>query len=285
MGGIAALAQQDPFSTLFMTNPFVLNPALAGTNNYFQVISSNRFQWVGFSDAPITNSLSVYGPLVKQPMGWGGTICYDVAGPISMGSVHGSYAYHYNINEDMKISGGLNLGMIQYKIDYAKIEVPDEGDPIMNSKESYYLPDANVGFYLWTSTYHAGVVFRHVLNNKIKIGDDPTGESRLKTHFYITGGYKYYINREWALEPSIVIKKVWPAPVQVDFNARVWYRNMMWGGISYRSQEAISILLGYTWERKIYIGYAYEVVLNPLGAHNFGSHEIMLGYRFNDIKD
>ena len=109
MGGIAALAQQDPLSTLFMTNPFVLNPALAGTNNYFQVISSNRFQWVGFSDAPITNSLSVYGPLVKQPMGWGGTICYDVAGPISMGSVHGSYAYHYNINEDMKVSGGLNL--------------------------------------------------------------------------------------------------------------------------------------------------------------------------------
>lgn len=285
MGGIAALAQQDPLSTLFMTNPFVLNPAIAGTNNYFQVISSNRFQWVGFSDAPITNSLSVYGPLVKQPMGWGGTISYDVAGPISMGSIHGSYAYHYNINEDMKISGGLNLGMIQYKIDFAKIEVPVEGDPVMNAKESYYLPDANVGFYLWTSTYHAGVVFRHVLNNKIKIGDDPTGESRLKTHFYITGGYKYYINREWALEPSIVIKKVWPAPVQLDFNARVWYRNMIWGGISYRSQEAISILLGYTWERKIYIGYAYEVVLNPLGAHNFGSHEIMLGYRFNDIKD
>ena len=73
------------------------------------------------------------------------------------------------------------------------------------------------GFTSWTSTYHAGIVFRHVLNNKIKIGDDPTGESRLKTHFYLTGGYKYYINREWALEPSIVIKKVWPAPVQVDF--------------------------------------------------------------------
>ena len=54
-----------------MTNPFVLNPALAGTNNYFQVISSNRFQWVGFSDAPITNSLSVYGPAGKTAHGLG----------------------------------------------------------------------------------------------------------------------------------------------------------------------------------------------------------------------
>lgn len=283
--GYVSLAQQNPLSTLFMTNPFALNPALAGTNNYFQVISSNRFQWVGFTDAPITNSLSIYGPLVKQPMGWGGTINYDVAGPVSMGTIHGSYAYHYNINENMKISAGLNLGIMQYKIDYTKIDMPTEGDPTMNAKENYYLPDANVGFYFWSSTYNVGLVFTHVMNNKIKIGDDPSGESRLKTHFYLTGGYKYYINREWAVEPSMVLKKVWPAPFQLDFNARVWYRSMMWGGLSYRSQEAISILLGYTWERKIYIGYAYDLVLNPLGAHNFGSHEIMLGYRFNDIKD
>jgi type IX secretion system PorP/SprF family membrane protein len=282
--GLAVRAQQNPLSTLFMTNPFVLNPALAGTNNYFQVISQNRFQWVGFTDAPITNSLSIYGPLVKYPMGWGGTLSYDVAGPISVGTVHGSYAYHYNINEDMKISMGLNVGIMQYKIDYAKIDM-EYDDPTMNAKESYYLPDANLGAYFYSSTYHIGLVVTHVLNNRIKIGTDPTGDSRLKSHFYLTGGYKYYINREWAVEPSIVLKKVWPAPFQLDVNARVWYRNMVWGGLSYRTQEAISILLGYTWEKKIYIGYSYDLVLNPLGAHNLGSHELMLGYRFNDIKD
>jgi type IX secretion system PorP/SprF family membrane protein len=282
--GIVSRAQQNPLSTLFMTNPFVLNPALAGTNNYFQVISQNRFQWVGFTDAPITNSLSIYGPLVKYPMGWGGTLSYDVAGPVSVGTVHGSYAYHYNINEDMKISMGVNLGIMQYKIDYAKIDMEFD-DPTMNAKESYYLPDANLGAYLYSSTYHVGLVVTHVLNNKIKIGTDPTGDSKLQSHFYLTGGYKYYINREWALEPSLVLKKVIPAPFQLDLNARVWYRNMVWGGLSYRTQEAVSILLGYIWDRKIYIGYSYDLVLNPLGAHNLGSHELMLGYRFNDIKD
>jgi type IX secretion system PorP/SprF family membrane protein len=282
--GIALRAQQRPLSTLFMTNPFVLNPAVAGTNNYFQVITENRFQWVGFTDAPITNSLSFFGPMVKYPMGWGATLSYDVAGPISVGTVHGSYAYHYNINEDMKISMGLNVGIMQYKIDYAKIDMEFD-DPTMNAKENYYLPDANLGAYFYSSTYHIGLVVSHVLNNKIKIGTDPTGDSRLKSHFYLTGGYKYYINREWALEPSFVLKKVWPAPFQLDFNARVWYRNMVWGGISYRTQEAISILIGYIWERKIFIGYSYDLVLNPLGAHNYGSHELMLGYRFNDIKD
>jgi len=119
----------------------------------------------------------------------------------------------------------------------------------------------------------------------IKIGTDPTGDSKLNSHFYLTGGYKYYFNRDWAVEPNFVLKKVVAAPFQADLNARVWYKNMVWGGVSYRTQEAISILLGYIWDRKIYIGYSYDLVLNPLGAHNLGSHELMLGYRFNDIKD
>lgn len=277
-------AQQIPLTTQFMTNPFALNPAIAGTHNYFQVISNNRFQWTGFTDAPITNSLSIFGPIVKYPMGWGANITYDVTGPVSLGSVHGSYAYNLNINEFMNLSMGLNVGILQYKIDFTKIEM-EFTDPLMDSEENYYLPDANLGLYFYSSTYYAGLVVTHLLNNKIKIGTDPTGNSKLTSHFYLTGGYKYYINRDWAIEPNLVLKKVMPAPFQLDVNARVWYRSMVWGGLSYRTQEAVSILLGYIWDRKIYIGYSYDLVLNPLGAHNYGSHELMLGYRFNDIKD
>lgn len=277
-------SQQKPLTTQFMTNPFMLNPAIAGTNNYFQVISNNRFQWVGFADAPITNSLSVYGPMVNHPMGWGGNITYDVTGPVSTGSVHGSYAYNFNLNESMNLSLGLNLGLLQYKIDFAKIEMETQ-DPLMNNKENYILPDANLGVYFYSSYYYGSLVVTHLLNNRIKIGTDPTGDSRLNSHFYLTGGYKYYFSRDWALEPNFVLKKVVAAPFQLDINARVWYKSTMWGGLSYRTQEAISILLGYIWDRKIYIGYSYDLVLNPLGAHNLGSHELMLGYRFNDIKD
>jgi type IX secretion system PorP/SprF family membrane protein len=284
--GVVLLGQQNPLTTLFMTNPFLINPALAGTHNYFQVVSNNRFQWIGFTDAPITNTLSVYGPVVKYPMGWGASLSYDVTGPISIGSLYGAYSYNYTLNEDMKISAGLNLGIMQYKIDFSKIDFENASDPVVNgAKETYYLPDATLGFYFYSSTYYAGLVATHLLNNKINIGTHPTGESRLRSHFYLNAGYKYYINREWALEPSIVLKKVFPAPFQLDFNGRVWYRNMLWGGISYRTQEALSILLGYVYEKKIYIGYSYDIVLNPLISHNLGSHELMLGYRFNAIKD
>jgi type IX secretion system PorP/SprF family membrane protein len=285
--GVSLFGQQKPLSTLFMTNPFLINPALAGTNNYFQVISNNRFQWVGFTDSPITNSLSVYGPFVKYPMGWGADISYDVTGPTSVMSLHGAYAYNYTLNEDMKISAGLNLGLLQYKIDLSSISFENETDDnvVNGTRENYYLPDATLGFYFYSSTYYAGLVASYLFNDKIKIGTDPTGDSRIKTHYYLNGGYKYYINREWSVEPSLVLKKVFHAPFQLDINCRAWYKNMIWAGLSYRTQEALSVLLGYVYEKKIYIGYSYDIVLNPLFSHNYGSHELVLGYRFNDIKD
>jgi type IX secretion system PorP/SprF family membrane protein len=277
--------QQKPLTSLFMTNPFAINPALAGTHNYFQIISNNRFQWVGFKDAPITNTLSIFGPLVNYPMGWGGTITYDVAGSVSIGSIHGSYAYYYPINENIKVSMGLNLGFMQYKIDLAKITLENIDDPqYSTAQDTYYPLDATVGAYCYTSTYHFGFVATNLINNKIKFGEQPTGLSKLKSHFYLIGGYKYFINREWAVEPSLILKKVSPAPFQLDFNARGWYRNMVWMGLSYRTQEALSILLGYIYEKKIQISYAYDIVLNPLRQYNFGSHEFTLSYRFDNIK-
>jgi len=277
--------QQKPLTSLFMTNPFAINPALAGTHNYFQIISNNRFQWVGFTDAPITNTLSIFGPLVNYPMGWGGTITYDVAGSISIGSFHGSYAYYYPVNEDIKVSMGLNLGIMQYKIDLANITVEDISDPQYNSAQDTYYPlDASVGVYCYSSTYHFGFVATHLINNKIKLGEEPTGLSKLKSHFYLLAGYKHIFTREWAVEPSLILKKVSPAPYQLDFNVRGWYRNMMWMGISYRTQEALSILLGYIHEKKIQISYSYDIVFGPLAPYNYGSHEFTLGYRFANIK-
>lgn len=283
---IGIRAQQRPLSTLFMTNPFAINPALAGTHNYFQVVSNNRFQWVGFEDAPITNTLSIFGPTVNYPMGWGGTISYDVAGAVSIGSAHGSYAYYYPINEDLKVSMGLNLGIMQYRIDLSKVSLRQPGDPIYHStQETRYLPDASVGVYFYTSTYNIGFIATNLLNNKIKIGEEPTGLSRLKSHFYLTGGYKYFINREWSLEPTFILKKVTPAPYQLDVNLRGWYRNLAWFGVSFRTSEALSLLAGYIYENKIQIGYAYDIIFNPLRKYNFGSHELILSYKFNRIKD
>ena len=280
----------DPLYTQFMTNPFLINPALAGTYPYYQIMANSRLQWAGLSDAPITNVISMFGPTVTQPMGLGGYIMHDVYGLTSKTTLSASYAYNYAIAEDLKISMGLALGIFQFKIDGAG--TTEYYDPVYGGQYTQFGPDATLGLYLYSSTYHVGLSMTNLPGNRINIGEDSiTGLSRFKQHFYLHGGYKYMINRELSIEPTVIFRKVSAIPLQVDFNVRVWYgkrqweNNRLWGGLSFRSQDAVTLMVGFTYQRKIEIGYSYDIGINKLRIVHSGSHELMIGFKFNDIKE
>jgi len=210
---------------------------------------------------------------------------YDVTGPTSKITVNGTYAYYYTINEEYKVSMGLNLGVMQYKVDGTRITTEFEDPRLRDQVYSTVVPDATVGVYLYSSTLRVGFAATQLINNKLKLGEQPTGLSKLKSHFYLTAGYMYYINRDFALEPTLIMKKVAPSPYQLDFNVRGFYRNMLWAGLSFRTKDAVSILLGYTHEKKIQIGYSYDIGVTKIRKFNSGSHELMINYRFSPIKD
>ena len=119
-------AQQIPISTIFMENPFLFNPAVAGTDNGFKLRMNNRLQWMGFGDAPITNQLSAYGPHKRRNIGYGGNIAYDKTGPTSTFKMNGAFATNFAITFDIRASFGLNLGLLQYRADGTQFELEDE---------------------------------------------------------------------------------------------------------------------------------------------------------------
>ncbi len=287
-----AFSQQDPLYTQFMNNPFLINPALAGTYPYYQIMLNSRIQWVGIPDAPMTNVISMFGPTVKQPMGLGGYIMYDVYGLTSVTILKGTYAYNYAITEDLKISMGLDLGIKQFKI--GGTGTVDQNDPVYKDGYVYtkVAPDASWGTYVYSSTYHAGLAINNLFGNKLDYGEDTVyKKSKLKQNFYLHGGYKYNISREFAIEPTMVFRKYTASPIQMDLDVRAWYgkrqwdRTKLWGGITYRTGDAVCILIGIIYQRKIEFGYSYDMGINKLRAYNSGSHEIMIGFKFNDIKE
>lgn len=98
------------------------------------------------------------------------------------------------------------------------------------------------------------------------------------------GAYKYIFNRQYALESSIMMKKVVPAPFQFDFAFKFFYLNTYWAGLAFRTQDAVSLLLGAIVNKRYFIGYSYDYNISDIRKYNIGSHEIMVGYRFNSLK-
>ena len=282
-------AQQAPYYTQYMFNDYLVNPAVAGTYNYFQVRANTRVQWIGITDAPTTMSIAGYGPLEGKDMGYGGYIYNDVTGPESRLFFGGSYAYNIAINDAMRISGGLTIGYMQYKLDGTKMYFDDEiPDPVLSqSIEKKSMIDGSVGFYLYATSFYVGLSAHQLFGNKYNTYDEIdtlTGISRLTQHVYLSGGYNVILNREFSVLPSALIKYTSPGQIQVDINAKVTYLRMVWLGLSYRTSDAIAVLAGYNYEDKFYFGVAYDFTTSDIRRYSSGTIEIMLGYRFNSIK-
>ena len=285
LSATSLLAQQNPHYTQYMFNDFIINPAVAGTQNHYQIRTNHRFQWVGLVDPPLTNTLSAYGPHTKLDMGFGGYFYNDVTGPSSRTGLSGTYAYNIALDSDIRLSMGLSLGIMQFKIDGSQLTSKDPSDiAIQPVVFSSYVPDATIGVYVYAEEFYGGFSVTQLFNNSLKIFEEKNGLNKLKSHFYLTGGYNYEINRDFKLEPSVIIKGTAPKVFQIDLTARVVYQDFVWGGLSFRSKDALSILLGYVHEEKFYFGYAYDIGISGIRKYNSGTHELMIGYTFNEIK-
>ena len=288
--GIAS-GQQIPNLTQYVFNDYLFNPAIGGIYDYYQVKTNYRHQWAGITDAPKTYMLSAYGPHKTMPMGYGGYIFSDVIGPTSKLGIYGSYAYNIKVSGDIRLSMGAFVGLTQYKIDLSATDLP-QSDPVITQNGSNYtkfLPDGSLGLYLYTSQYYGGVSVMQLFSNKIETVESDSVDyksvmSRLNNHLVLMGGYKYNINRDFDIEAGSMIKLVKGSPVQVDINVRSIYQKMVWFGVNYRSGDAVSLLAGYNYQDMLYLGLSYDITTSELRNYTSGTYEIMIGVKFNKIK-
>ena len=299
IGGLTLLggqvsAQQIPPSSLFAENPFLFNPAVAGTDKGWKIRMDNRFQWMGFGDAPITNQLSAYGPHNVRNIGYGGNISYYATGPTSLFKLNGAFATNFAINFDIRVSLALNLGLIQYRADGTQFELfnPDiEESNAPKTVMSSFQPDAGAGLYVYHHDWYAGLSAQQLFNNNLKLakGGEDHKRNRLKTHLYGFAGYKFYSgDNKLVIEPVVLVRKVASIPLQLDITGKVTYRQQFWGGLNFRntfeSFNDITILVGYIHERRIHVGIAYDYSLAKIRNYTAGTIELVVGYNFDEIR-
>ena len=280
-----AFAQQLPQYSNYMINDYVLNPAIGGSNSYFEGKSNNRYQWIGITDAPRTYVLSVDGPTKSLNMGLGGILFTDIVGPTRRTGFYLSYAYHLKVSPKVRVSFGLSAGILQFMVDASKIQLHDQGDMVIsNGVQSVLMPDFGAGVYAYSTDkkWYAGASVPQIFQEQIKFFNAQTSSlSKLATHMYVTGGYKFTLNDEFKLEPSTCIKFVNPAPVQLDLGLRAIYKDMIWLGGSYRYMDAVSAMIGYTLMQNITFAYSYDFTTTDIRKYSSGTHEIMIGIKFN----
>lgn len=282
-------AQQLPQYSNYMINDYVMNPAIGGSDPYWNGKSNNRYQWVGITDAPRTYILSVNGPMKNLNMGLGGQLFTDIVGPTRRTGISLSYAYHLKIAENVKLSMGLNAGILQFMVDGSKITLHDPSDAIISGGlQSKIVPDFGAGLYCYSKDkrWYVGASVPQIMQSKVKFFDYTTSTlSKLATHIYVTGAYKFDVGENFKIEPSTCLKYVNPAPFQFDLGVRAIYKEKIWLGGAFRYLDAVSAMIGYTMQENITFAYSYDFTTTNIKKYSTGTHELMIGVKFHHVKE
>jgi type IX secretion system PorP/SprF family membrane protein len=171
----------------------------------------------------------------------------------------------------------------QFRLNKDKVRTGDDvyDAAIDGTKAALYIPDANFGVYYNAPNYYGGVSVMQIFQSSIQFGSNNTGDYSLKRNYNLLGGYIYRINDMFTLEPSFLLKIPTTTKAQLDLNARVYYKENYWAGLSYRTGNAMVIFFGGRFDR-YYVGYAFDYNFNPLMKHTYGTHEFMAAVKFGD---
>jgi type IX secretion system PorP/SprF family membrane protein len=307
-------AQQRPYYTQYIMNNYIINPAVAGIENYWDVKASHRMQWVGLQDAPVTTYLTIHGPLKKSAyenttatsfkargenprgqaywrdyeaadphQGVGFTILNDKTGPLNRFAAYGTYAYHIGLSPTTNLSAGISVGITNMSLDANKLNFGTTTvDPAVASSGTLnrLKPDVSAGLWLYSKDYFLGLSAQQIVPQNISFSDNTVSltKGKLIPHLFLSAGYRLPISDDVSFLPSALIRYISPLPIGFDVNAKFQYQDLVWLGTSYRYQDGFAAMFGLNLSNTINIGYSYDLQTSRLSTVSRGTHEILIGF-------
>lgn len=281
---LGLFAQQDPQFSQYMFNTLYFNPGFAGVDGVTKLTAIHRSQWLGYQPtfggggAPTTQIISMTTPLFKINSGFGAYIVNDKLGPQNNLEAQASYAYHLGVKES-KLSFGLRAGLYSQTINFNQYRATNPDDPLLDGKgkESQVRPDVAMGIFFRKEKYYAGISFNHLVKSTFDFG--LSQRNALQSHLYLTGGYFYELNFDIKFQFTGLVKSDF-TKTSFDVGGLAYFKDIMWGGLSFRQSEAAILLLGYSIlkDKSLKLGYALDYIIKDQKAKQPTSHEFMLTY-------
>lgn len=280
VGATSVYAQQDKLLTHFIFDKMSLNPGATGVEiDGVCGTSVYRNQWDKVVGAPNSTIFNVEANMKRfYPGGLGVSFFYDAIGFNRQNSLLLNYAYQLVNENGNKLSAGLGLGILNFGMTPTWVPPTTSLDNSLPTGFSGTGLDLNLGVYYKSNLgFYAGISATHLNALQLKNKLSSTAQAyQVDRHYYLMGGYKRAIGAN-AVDVQMLVRSVL-YKTSIDLNARFLYRNFGYVGLTYRTSDAISIMLGYNVSRSLSVGYSYDVTLNKLSGISRGSHEILLKY-------
>jgi type IX secretion system PorP/SprF family membrane protein len=300
-------AQNFHYATLY-------NPAFTGIENFVDFKFGYRYQWTGFKEnAPQFGNIAVNFRL-KQPLdlktnglrpsrtdfsnlvprrklsihGMGFNGYSETFGPIvrAGGGLH--YAIHLPLSERLHLSGGIGAMVENTRVDQNKLywgPNPDSGDPVydkvMAGGANHTEIWTRAGLLLYSDNFYIGGTY-YPYNKSLKSSDIAFNDA-----YYTAGvqaGVSFPLNEDFDLKPTIWALMLTTDEWLIDYSAKFYMQDKVWFGLTYRDVKAGIVSGGFNISQLLSASYSYEFNLGKLRTFSGSSHELILAFRFSNIR-
>jgi type IX secretion system PorP/SprF family membrane protein len=278
MGTFTAFSQQEAQFTQYNDNQLYYNPAYAGSREMLNVTLLHRSQWVGMTGAPRTQTLTMHTPLPKN-LGLGLSAMNDRVGPLNQTWLTADLSYTLNLNkrQTTKLSFGVKGGINMLNANWAGLNT---GNNLIDPQQINYagkiLGNVGAGVFFQTKQFFMGFSVPKIIEPTF----DPTAPNfyNRDRHYYASIGGYFNVNRQLKIRPTAMLKIVPNAPFALDGSLAFIFYDKFWLAGTYRFMESAGVYAQYQITPQFKAGYGFDLSVNPLIRHNFGTHEIMLSF-------
>ncbi len=280
---VGVRAQDDVQLSQYFLCMGYYNPAYAGTTGDLNMLGFFRQQWIGMPQAGTSFFVIADMPLTfgKTNHGIGLVVNTESIGLYQNTKVAFQYAYKQKLFGGT-LSVGLQGGIFNKTFDGTKVYIPEsdyhqqEDEAIPRTSVQAMALDVNAGVYYTHKHFYVGFGATHLTSPEMQFEEN--AYTYLSTGLNLTGGYNIQFNNPlYELQPSVFLKTDMQT-FQADITARMVYNKMFNGGLSWRVNESVVVLLGATFGR-LQVGYAYDFPTTAILKASTGSHEVVVRYQ------
>jgi type IX secretion system PorP/SprF family membrane protein len=284
-----AYSQQLQSSSFYGMQGLLHNPSLAGVNQNKEVNgvigATYRQQWSGISGSPKTFTAFGSFELEKQKAGIGLYGYNDKTGPTSRTGIALQLSKHIKFNDGGVFALGIETRIQQYSIDMNKLAESIPGDPVLGAKDNRFKFDAGFGISYTNEKWQLGAAVSQLVQSKLDVYSgnlSRTEEARLYRHYYFNGRYNWQVDAATVISPNLMVIYLPNAPVELTGGARVEHNKLLWWGLGYRSSQSWMLSAGLHINKKLSLGYAYDIYNAPVSSFDGGhsAHEFLLRFSF-----
>lgn len=315
-----AFGQQMPQFSQYNRNQYVVNPGAAGVYDFVDVTLGGRMQWAGFDNAPLSSYLYVsspiqrkqrikYNPALRTSVGpvrnpevntgklkhaIGGQLVADQYGAFRQLKGTLTYALHIPLSQTVNMSFGANVGLSNRAFLSERAQTLNMLEPTLGYSDPTYdayaqssnvnTMDVGAGIYFYSNKFFVGISGAQLTRDFISFGGTSLVNVDPRTHMYLTGGYKFMLNDNLSLMPSVLLKYMHPAPLSLEGSLQLEYKEWLWFALSYRqgiggfnNSDAIIGMAGLNISKRFKIGYSYDYSISQFNQYSSGGHELVLG--------